>query len=209
MQTTTTAPSRAFVGDSVIRAWRAGARRPLGMLPAGIVFGAAATALSAAATRTAVPTAAALGAVLTLCGAAALVDLHEQRLPNRLLAAAGTITGTAALFVAIGEGHLGPVGGVLVGLVVGGAPLLAVRLHRGIGMGDVKFAAVLGAAGGLVSPWVAPFTVLVGALASGTAGALTGRHRLALGPWWWAAWVAVTVAALVADATPVGWGGVR
>ena len=89
------------------------------------------------------------------------------------------------------------------------APLLVVRLHRGIGMGDVKFAAVLGAAGGLVSPWVAPFTVLVGALASGTAGALTGRHRLALGPWWWAAWVAVTVAALVADATPVGPGGVR
>lgn len=204
MQTTTTAPTRAFVGDSVIRAWHAGARRPLGMVLSTTAFAAAATALSAAATRTAVPTAAALGAVLTLCGAAALVDLHEQRLPNPLLTAALAVTAAAALVDAIGDGGPGRLGAVLIGLVAGGAPLLVVHLRRGIGMGDVKFAAVLGAAGGLVGPWVAPLTVLVGALLSATVGVITRRDRLALGPWWWASWVTVTVITLTGGATGVG-----
>lgn len=199
MGTTITALSRAFVGDQVIAAWRAGSTQRHRMLPAIVVFTTAATALSVAAGRTVPATAAALGIVLTLCGAAALVDLHECRLPNRLLGGALAAVAAAGLAAAV-TGHPGRLGAVAAGVLLGGAPLLAIRISRGLGLGDVKFAAVLGAAGGLVHPLVAVATTVVGALTSGAAGVLLHRRRLALGPWWWAAWVVATVAALGAGA---------
>ncbi len=195
MATTTTALSRPFVGDRVIAAWRAGSTPHGRALPALATFAAAATALSVAAARTAPVTAAALGTVLTLCGAAALVDLHEHRLPNQLLTGSLVGVGIAALATTIG-GHPGGLGAAAAGLLLGGLPLLVVRLRRGLGMGDVKLAAVLGAAGGLVHPLVALATTALGALAAGTAGSVLRRPRLALGPWWWAAWVIATVLAL-------------
>lgn len=195
MATTTTALNRAFVGDRVLAAWRAGPAASHRTLPALAAFAAAATALSVAAARTAPVTAAALGVVLTLCGAAALVDLHEQRLPNQLLGGALASVGCAALLAAL-AGRPGNLGNVTIGLVLGGLPLLAVRIRRGLGMGDIKLGAVLGAAGGLVHPLVAVATTFVAALGAGVGGALLHRRRLALGPWWWAGWVIATVAAL-------------
>ncbi len=195
MATTTTALSRAFVGDRVIAAWRANASTPARSCAGLLAFTAAASALSVAASRCAPATAAALGTTLTLGGAAALVDLHEHRLPNRLLGAALAGIGVAALLATI-DGTGSGLGAAVTGLLLGGVPLLVVRIRRGIGMGDVKLGAVLGAAGGLVHPLVAPATTFIAALAAGCAGALLQRRRLALGPWWWAGWVLATVVAL-------------
>ena len=195
MVATTTALSRPFIGDRVIAAWRARASTPARSCAVLLVFAAAASALSAAASRCAPTTAAALGITLTLGGAAALVDLHEHRLPNRLLGAALASTCLAAM-VATTDGTDRGLGAAAAGLLLGGGPLLVVRIRRGLGMGDVKLGAVLGASGGLVHPFVAPATTFVAALAAGCAGALLHRQRVALGPWWWGAWVLATVAAL-------------
>ena len=96
-----------------------------------------------------------------------------------------------------GGAALGAVLAVAAGLLGAAVPMIVVRLHRGIGMGDVKLAGVLGAAGGLVHPSLGVALVFVAALASGLYGALRGIRRLALGPWLWTAWSAVTTAALV------------
>lgn len=135
--------------------------------------------------------AAAVVAVAVFTGAAALVDLHEYRIPNRLLGWSAAAV-TVALIGADGRSLLGAAAGMLGAAV----PMLAVRLQRGIGMGDVKLAAVLGAAGGLVHPSLGLALVFVAALGSGLYGTVRHRPKLALGPWLWTAWSAVTVAAL-------------
>jgi hypothetical protein len=195
MTATTTALNRVFVGDRVIAAWRATATTPARSCAALAIFAAASSALSVGASRCAPATAVALGLTLTLGGAAALVDLHEHRLPNRLLAGALAGIGVAAL-VATLDGAGGGLGAAGAGLLLGGLPLLVVRIRRGLGMGDVKLGAVLGAAGGLVHPFVAAAATFLAALAAGGVGALLHRRRLALGPWWWSAWVVATVIAL-------------
>ncbi len=131
-------------------------------------------------------------AVAALTGAAAMVDLHEHRIPNRLLGWSSFIVGVALI-----GSDIGAVLAVAAGLLGAAVPMIVVRLHRGIGMGDVKLAGVLGAAGGLVHPSLGVALVFVAALASGLYGALRGIRRLALGPWLWTAWSAVTTAALV------------
>ena len=78
------------------------------------------------------------GAALAL---SALVDVHEYRLPNGLLA-------LAALATVLGPaGRLDPAmgGRVLLGACIAGLPMLLIRMRRGVGMGDVKMAAVVGA----------------------------------------------------------------
>ena len=116
-----------------------------------------------------------------LLATAALVDVHEHRLPNRLLAAAAL----AALASAGLEHRLGV---AITGLALAAGLLLVVRLARGIGMGDVKMAGVVGAgvaSNGLVA---APVAVAVAALAAATAGALLVRSRLPFGPSLWLGW---------------------
>ena len=76
--------------------------------------------------------------------------------------------------------------------------MLIVRLQRspgmgGLGMGDVKLAAVLGAAGGLVDARVGLATVFLAALAASTFAALTHRRWMALGPWLFVAWLVTLV----------------
>lgn len=198
MTTIRTSTSTSFTSSTRVRTGRAPA--PTVLLLAGVAFAAAAAAaaLSAAAAQTDRPVAVAvaLGTTLALGGAAAFVDLREHRLPNDLLAAAGAVTAGAAVLGAVAERSPVPVGVVVLGAIIGGSPLLAERVRRGIGMGDVKFAAVLGATGGLVDPRVALWTTLIAAASTGAVGLVTGRNRLALGPWWWAAWVGVTVVML-------------
>jgi leader peptidase (prepilin peptidase)/N-methyltransferase len=166
-------------------AWRAAKpirrRQAIGAALASIGIAAFAT--------TAVPTAIAIviGVVGLLAGAIAIIDLHEHRIPNRLLTLSlvAVVAGaTIGSFVTSGHDHL--VGEVIIGLLVAAFPLFAIRYGHGLAMGDVKMAAVLGAAGGLIHPVVGLITVFVAALSSGVFALAHNRNRLALGPWLWA-----------------------
>jgi leader peptidase (prepilin peptidase)/N-methyltransferase len=120
---------------------------------------------------------------------AALVDLHERRLPNRLLqlSAVGVLAGWLAAF----DGQLA-VRSVAGGVMAGGA-LLVVHIGRGVGMGDVKMAAVVGASAGMVVFVAAPVAIAVMAFSASAYGALARRSSLPLGPAFWFGW-AIAVA---------------
>ena len=122
---------------------------------------------------------------------AALVDVHEQRLPNALVA-------LAALATAWGAAATGSLASAAVGAAIGGGLLLAVRLQRGLGMGDVKVGAVVGAVAGARAVVVAPVAIAVVAALASAWGLLTHRRQLPLGPALWVGW-------LVAATVPKGW----
>lgn len=121
-----------------------------------------------------------------LLAAAALVDSHERRLPNRLLA--------LALAFAIGGAVLSMeivvVQTALVGMAVAGGLMLLVRLTRGVGIGDVKMAAAIGASTGAGTNTLlaAPIAIAMAAFAAATYGFITNRRRVALGPALWFGW---------------------
>ncbi|MFN8023879.1 MAG: A24 family peptidase [Acidimicrobiales bacterium] len=178
-------PTRRRVAD----AWRslAPARRRLaiGGALAGIACGA--TSLLVVPVASAV----AIGLVGLIAGAAAVVDVHERRLPNRLtLAALAVVAAAAALDSAW------TVVDVVVSLTMAAAPLWVVRYGKGLAFGDVKFAAVLGAATGLVHPFAGVVVVWAAALSAGVFAVATGRRRLAFGPWLWAGYVVAGTAAV-------------
>lgn len=135
----------------------------------------------------------AAGATLAL---AAVVDAVEERIPNRLLALSLGLLVLAPVTV----WQPGALAAVVAGLLLGGAPMLVVLLTRGIGVGDVKLAAVLGATAALVHPLAALATIFVTALASSTYAAARRVRRLALGPWLWSGFAICTlVASLVLE----------
>lgn len=103
-------------------------------------------------------------ALLLTAGAAALEDLATRRIPNPLLSAA---LACAVLMQAIG----GDLAAMSVGMLVAGL-LLPLYLFGGMGAGDVKLVAVLGAFGG---PLLAFHVVVVSLLLFG-AVALAGLH---------------------------------
>ncbi len=128
------------------------------------------------------------------------VDLAEHRLPNGIvLAAAVPVLGAVAL--AAVEAPALAAGAALGGLGYG-ALLLALNLLGGMGMGDVKLGAVLGAAAGLLGLPVAVAAVLTASLTGGLASALLlatrragGKDALPFGPFLLLGfWLAVAVA---------------
>jgi leader peptidase (prepilin peptidase)/N-methyltransferase len=127
-----------------------------------------------------------------LLGAAAAIDLVEHRLPNVLLA--------MAVLVALGNVHdPASAGRAGIGALVAGMPMLFVRLARGVGMGDVKAAVVIGVQLG-ASSWTTPaLAIACAALLASVAGVVARRQRLALGPWLWVGWCAAQAA------TEMGW----
>jgi leader peptidase (prepilin peptidase)/N-methyltransferase len=94
------------------------------------------------------PTTWALIALLPAVSAAAL-DVRTGRVPDRLVVVSALVA--VAIGVVAGAGHSGMVG-VVIGALVTTGPLLAVHLASPatVGFGDVKLAAALGAAVGLV-----------------------------------------------------------
>lgn len=174
----------------VTRAWAAGT--PITRRAAAA---ACATSLLLA---TGVPGPLVAGVALALAGclmaAAALVDVHELRLPNPMVGGALGLSWAAAA-------AMSPVafGRSIAGMTVAGGLMLAVRLSRGVGMGDVKLAAAVGAGAGALALPLAPLAVAVAALAAGGFGLATGRRRLPMGPSLWLGWA---VALLVAG---MGW----
>jgi leader peptidase (prepilin peptidase)/N-methyltransferase len=121
-------------------------------------------------------------ALLTLT-AAALVDAVEHRLPNVLVAVAAipVLVVVAAAWV---NGPTDVPREAVIGAAFLGGPLLITHLvsPSGMGFGDVKAGAVLGAALGLVNAQIGALALLLGL--SGAAGwAIAGRRRsIALGP---------------------------
>jgi leader peptidase (prepilin peptidase)/N-methyltransferase len=123
----------------------------------------------------------------------ARVDLHEHRLPNRMVT-----PGLALGVIACGL-QLSPVP-PLAALAFGGL-LLVAGLAGGVGMGDVKLAALIGLASPTLAVAVAaPLAAfLIGGVAALVVLLRRGpRARLAFGPALLAGyWVAVLVAGLV------------
>jgi leader peptidase (prepilin peptidase) / N-methyltransferase len=146
---------------------------------AGIVAAMAAAAAWIPQSRAATGTAIALLAL----SAAALVDVVEHRLPNALVGVA-VIPVLLAAATAWITGPTDVVRSALIGTVLLGGPLLLTHLASpsGMGFGDVKAGAVLGAALGLVNAQIAVLALFLGL--SGAAGwAVAGRRRsIALGP---------------------------
>ncbi|HEY3486017.1 MAG TPA: prepilin peptidase [Ilumatobacteraceae bacterium] len=163
---------------------------------------AAGTALVA----TAMSPIAALVVCFALLLAAARVDLREHRLPDRLVGAAALpILGIAALAVTSQRGDI-------VAAIATGAALLAgllLVLHladpAGMGFGDVKAAAVLGAALGVVDPqlalWVLGIASAVGLVWIGA----TRRRVIAFGAPLVVAGIGCIAFALVRGAEVVTW----
>lgn len=122
---------------------------------------------------------------------AALVDLDERRLPNRLVAIAAALT-AAVLALSVGvdlalgldadvAGLLGDVG-IGIGLMAG--PLLVMHLASpaAMGFGDVKAAAVLGSGLGTVDAQLPLVALLLASAATAAWGLATRRRSLPFGP---------------------------
>ena len=145
--------------------------------PAGVVVLVATMLVGLAATAawsTTTPFVLATAISLAFLGLAAVVDVRERRLPNALVGAALVPVAVAALAPAV-SGSTDMVTGALAGAAVLGGPLLLTHLvsPAGMGFGDVKAGAVLGAALGLIDVQVAVLALLL---------ALAGSGRLGRGP---------------------------
>ena len=102
-------------------------------------------------------------AAVAMCLVACAYDLRTRRIPNVLTLGAAAL---ALAFHAIGGG-LGGVGTSFAGWLVGGALLVPLFWLGGMGGGDVKLLAALGA-------WVGPGEVVWVALCSAIAGGALG-----------------------------------
>jgi Flp pilus assembly protein protease CpaA len=128
----------------------------------------------------------ACGATLAL---AAVVDVHERRLPNTLLALALlTSLLPACLRADVGMAMRAVIGGALAG-----ALLMIVRVARGVGMGDVKMAVVVGVSVGAIGWRLAPIAIGVAAAAGAAYGAARRQQRVAFGPALWFGWMSALV----------------
>ena len=171
----TTSTTAERIGAAWVHATRSTRRAAVLSVLTSVVFGAMTPATTAV--RCAV---AATGCVIAV---AALVDVHERRLPNRLVLVALCCTlaplllGDPADVVRVGAGTL----------IVGGL-LLGVRLRRGVGMGDVKVGAVIGGNAALVALPAAPAAVAAAAASAAVAGWVLRRSSLPLGPALWFGW---------------------
>jgi prepilin peptidase CpaA len=120
-------------------------------------------------------------AVLILGGIACVCDLRTRRIPNLLT------LGGAALGFAYSLWVWGPAGLVssLGGWAVGGALFLPMFLLGGMGAGDVKLAASIGAwVGPLMALFVALYSAIAGGVMALAVALATGYFRRAVGNVW-------------------------
>ncbi len=115
--------------------------------------------------------------------AAAIVDAAERRLPNRLV----LLSIVPVVFVCALDpfiGRLTAVGGVVLGAVFLAVPLLVLHLiaPTSMGFGDVKAAAALGAALGLIRPELALWTLCLASAITAAWGITRRARHVALGP---------------------------
>ncbi|HOB08472.1 MAG: prepilin peptidase [Limnochordia bacterium] len=96
---------------------------------------------------------------------AAAIDLRHKRLPNVI-----TIPGMVLGMILAFAGWSVPIGSSLLGLMVSGGLLMAIALlTKGMGMGDVKLAALIGA---FIGPWPALASIFIASLAGAVVGSI-------------------------------------
>lgn len=122
---------------------------------------------------------------------AALVDVHERKLPNRLV---GIALG-AAVVATLATGSGARMADLCIGALVAGGAMFVVRLCRGIGMGDVKMAVAVGASVAPLVPVAAPIAIAITATVAALYGLASRRSTLALGPALWFGWASAVVLA--------------
>ncbi len=124
---------------------------------------------------------AALGVVA--CIPAALVDVVERRLPNRL-AALAAFTVAMSIAVAAALNHPTDLGGVAVGAGTMAVPLFVMHLvsPSSMGFGDVKLAVVLGAALGAAGGQLGLVALCLACAGTATVGLARRRRHLPFGP---------------------------
>lgn len=122
-------------------------------------------------------------AVLVIGGVAATVDVRTGRIPNRLVALLALTVATVALATVVSDGAV-VLAGASLGVVALAAPLLVGHLASpaSIGFGDVKLAAVAGAAAGLLDPRIGLLALCLATGSTALLGLLLGRRSLPLGP---------------------------
>lgn len=107
------------------------------------------------------------------------IDLEHHRLPNRILAVAGVAGAVLLSAAALFKGEYPALGTAALGVLAYGAPMLVIALivPKGMGGGDVKFAAYLGGHLG----WFGLGHVAVGAFVGFLIGAVGGVALMAVG----------------------------
>lgn len=120
---------------------------------------------------------------LSVLTVAADVDRRELRLPDALVGLAA-VPLVAVVLVAPAAGSSGVATGVMAGALVAAAPVALLHLVSPVamGFGDVKAAAVLGGAVGVVEWRLALAAVCVAAAAAAASVLLHRRRTVAFGP---------------------------
>jgi leader peptidase (prepilin peptidase)/N-methyltransferase len=111
--------------------------------------------------------------------AVAAIDLEHYIVPNRIVASTLAVSLPLLAVAALADDRWGSLGRAVLGAVGAGAALLVVNLAapRGMGMGDVKLALVLG----LYLGWLGLAHVVLGLFLGFLLGALGGVLLIALG----------------------------
>jgi leader peptidase (prepilin peptidase)/N-methyltransferase len=124
----------------------------------------------------------AAGIAIALLVPAAVVDVHEHRLPDVWIATAlGGFAAALAVDAAVGSVDLP---GVVAGALTMCAPIAVLHLASpaAMGFGDVKLSIVLGAALGTVDWRLALVALCAGGLLGATYGVATRRRTVPFGP---------------------------
>jgi leader peptidase (prepilin peptidase)/N-methyltransferase len=145
------------------------------------------------------------GLTIAMLVPAALVDWHQRRLPDAIVLAAAAVFVLALLGVAA-FGTNTSLAGVGLGVAIFAGPLLVLHLvsPRAMGFGDVKTAAVLGMAIGVVDWGLAAWALTAAAASTALAGIARRQSALPLGPGLVAGALSGVVAAAILDLDTIG-----
>jgi leader peptidase (prepilin peptidase)/N-methyltransferase len=149
-----------------------------GLIASGGVVGAAIAIGSWGARGVLIVTVVVIGAI------AGLIDARTGRIPDRLVALASMPTLLVVAWATLDGSGPYALAAVVLGALVFALPLLVVHVVSpdALGFGDVKLAAALGAALGLLDARLGVLALCVAAALTAVVGLATRRHALPLGP---------------------------